>query len=69
MIQNDTESPRTTSGLRIGFAALTTRGCTNEDAVSLANIIYYYLNGDIDKESAKEKVNLILSHLKNIETV
>ena len=69
MIQNDTESPKTTSGLRIGFAALTTRGCTNEDAISLANIIYYYLNGDIDKESAKEKVNLILSHLKNIETV
>lgn len=69
MIQNDTESPRTTSGLRIGFAALTTRGCTSEDAISLANIIYYYLNGDIDKESAKEKVNLILSHLKNIETV
>ena len=69
MIQNDTESPKTTSGLRIGFAALTTRGCTSEDAISLANIIYYYLNGDIDKESAKEKVNLILSHLKNIETV
>lgn len=69
MIQNDTESPKTTSGIRIGFAALTTRGCTNEDAISLANIIYYYLNGDIDKESAKEKVNLILSHLKNIETV
>ena len=43
MIPNDTESPSTTSGLRIGFAALTTRGCTIKMAEQIADIIYNYL--------------------------
>ena len=43
MIPNDTETPNTTSGLRIGFAALTTRGCTEQDAIEIADIIYIYL--------------------------
>lgn len=43
MIPNDTESPSTTSGLRIGFAALTTRGCTTKMAEQIADIIYNYL--------------------------
>jgi glycine hydroxymethyltransferase len=43
MLHNDTLSPAKTSGLRIGFAAATTRGCTEEDAIEIAKLIYTYL--------------------------
>lgn len=69
MIPNDTESPKTTSGLRIGFAALTTRGCTPDIAVYIAGIIYYYLNYEINYYDAKTFVQHIVKKLKNIKEV
>ncbi len=39
MIHGDTLSPKYTSGLRIGFAAASSRGCTKEQAVEVARII------------------------------
>lgn len=40
MIHGDTLSPALTSGLRIGFAASTSRGCSLEDAKEIAGIIF-----------------------------
>ena len=69
MLPNDTLKPNKTSGLRIGFAAVTTRGCNSDDAVEIAKLIHNYLKGDIDKESALEIVNKIVSNWKPIETI
>ena len=52
MIPGDTLTPGKTSGLRIGFAAVTTRGCTKEQAEQVALIIDGYLSNKLDKESA-----------------
>ena len=69
MIPNDTLSPNKTSGLRIGFAAVTTRGCTKEQAEEVAIIIDGYLSKKIDKESALNLVNKLTSKWKNIENI
>ena len=66
MIPNDTEKPNTTSGLRIGFAALTTRGCNENMAEYIARLIYYYLLGTITIKSAKNQVENCISLLKEI---
>ncbi|MDD4705953.1 MAG: serine hydroxymethyltransferase [Bacilli bacterium] len=58
-IPNDTESPFKTSGLRLGSPAMTTRGLTEEDFISIGNIITEALNNkDNDKvlSELKEKV-------------
>ena len=52
MLPNDTLKPSETSGLRIGFAAATTRGCNLSQAISIASLIHAYLSGSIDKETA-----------------
>ena len=67
MIPGDKLSPKETSGLRIGFAAVTTRGCTKSDAQEIAKLIYDYLKGNIDSEAAKKKVKEITSSWKLIE--
>ena len=69
MLPNDTLKPNKTSGLRIGFAAVTTRGCSDDDARKIADLIHDYLKGSIDKESALEIVNKITSNWKLIETI
>lgn len=69
MIPNDQLKPNKTSGLRIGFAAVTTRGCTQEDAKEIAHIIHYYLKGDMSKDEAKEKVRILTHKWKNIEEI
>lgn len=69
MIPNDTESPRTTSGLRIGFAALTTRGCVPEYAMIIARIIYEYLQGKLVKEDVKRMVQQLSDRLKKMEEI
>ena len=69
MIPNDTEKPNITSGLRIGFAALTTRGATKEDAVEIADIIYDCLSGKDEKENLKQRVSKISNKLKLVETL
>jgi glycine hydroxymethyltransferase len=50
MLHGDQLKPAETSGLRIGFAAATTRGCTAEDARKIADLIYRVLkdpNSDV----------------------
>lgn len=69
MIPGDTLSPRETSGLRIGFAAVTTRGCTNEDAKIVATLIHKYLKEEITQESAKEEVKKLVANWKLIEEI
>ena len=56
-----------TSGLRIGFAAVTTRGCKEEDARRIAYLIHNYLSNKISKQEALESVNHLVSTWKIIE--
>ena len=69
MIPNDTLSPAKTSGLRIGFAAVTTRGCTKEEAEQVARIIHGYLSKSLDKEKAQSMVRELTSHGKQIQDI
>ena len=69
MIPGDILSPRETSGLRIGFAAVTTRGCTNEDAKIVATLIHKYLKEEISKEDALKEVKKLTSSWKLIEEI
>jgi glycine hydroxymethyltransferase len=43
MLHGDTLKPSETSGLRIGFAAVTSRGANKEDAVAIAQLIFNVL--------------------------
>ena len=69
MIPGDTLSPKETSGLRIGFAAVTTRGCDNNDAKVVATLIHKYLKEEITQASAKEEVKNLVSNWKIIEEI
>ena len=61
MLPNDTLSPKETSGLRIGFAAITTRGCTIDQAKEIARLIHGYLSNAITKEEALSKVDELVN--------
>ena len=67
MIPNDKLTPRETSGLRIGFAASTTRGCDVSAAKLIGRLIDGYLGNKISKEEALEAVKNITSGWKLIE--
>lgn len=69
MIPNDTLTPGKTSGLRLGFAAVTTRGCTKEQAEQVAVIIHNYLSKQIDKEKALVLVQELVSNWKEIQDI
>ena len=69
MIPGDQLSPKETSGLRIGFAAATTRGCNQEDVKKIANLIFKYLKGQISQEDAHKEVLNITSNWKDIELI
>ena len=69
MLPNDDEKPSVTSGVRIGFAAVTTRGATKNDAIEIARIIDGYLKKNIDKEEAKSRVKTLTSQWKKIEEI
>ena len=69
MIPNDTLTPGKTSGLRIGFAAVTTRGCTKEQAEEVAIIIHKYLSKEIDDNKARELVSNLVSNWKQIQDI
>ena len=69
MIPNDTLSPGKTSGLRIGFAAVTTRGCTEPQAREIARIINSYLKNELDKETAKKAVKKLTDSWKQIQDI
>ena len=61
--------PNKTSGLRIGFAAVTTRGCTKKDAEDIGELIYRYLKNEISDQEAKEQVSKLVKHWKPIEQI
>ncbi len=67
MIPGDKLSPKETSGLRIGFAAVTTRGCTKEDAKKIAELIHKYLSNTITKEEAIKIIQQMVASWKVIE--
>ena len=69
MIPNDKLPPSKASGLRIGFAAVTTRGCTKEQAEQVAVIINGYLNKSLDKEKAQSMVKELTSSWKQIQEI
>ncbi len=59
-VPGEKRSPFVTSGIRIGTAAVTTRGLVEEDMVVIAECIYLALNDfENSKEAIKEKVNAI----------
>ena len=67
MIHGDTLSPKYTSGLRVGFAAATSRGCTKAQAEEIARIIYEVLRANQpDYESAKARCEAITRGWKDI---
>ncbi len=59
MIPNDTTKPKYASGVRIGTAAITTRGLKEEHCRMIANIIYDILS-ERDIEGAKARIAQIL---------
>jgi len=69
MLPNDQEKPQVTSGVRIGFAALTTRGATEDIARDIARLIYRYLKGEIEKDLAVSIVKRTVSLLKPIRNI
>lgn len=69
MLPNDQEKPQITSGVRIGFAALTTRGATEAIARDIARLIYRYLKGEISVSLATDIVKRTVSLLKPLAVI
>ncbi|MBR0439890.1 MAG: serine hydroxymethyltransferase [Bacilli bacterium] len=69
MIPGDTLKPNKTSGLRIGFAAVTTRGCTEANAREVARLIHSFLKNEISEKEAKLKVKAMVGTWKLIEKI
>jgi glycine hydroxymethyltransferase len=69
MLPNDSEKPQITSGIRIGLAALTTRGATEEISKDVARLIVKYLRKEIDHHLATTIVKRIVSQLKSIDEI
>ena len=69
MLPKDPEKPSVTSGVRIGFAAITTRGAGKEQSVEIATIIYKYLSNKITKDEALKLVKKITKKLKKVEAL
>ena len=63
-IPNDTEKPFVTSGIRLGSAAMTTRGFKEDEFIKLANIIYKALGNVENEEVLKELNNEVLELTK-----
>lgn len=66
MLPNDIFKPNKTSGLRIGLAAITTRGCTIALATEIASIIHNTLMGYWTTEVSKKAVKKLVKKLKKI---
>lgn len=69
MIPNDKLTPKETSGLRIGFAAITTRGCSKEDTIKIGELIHKVLSKKISEEEAKNEVYSLTKSWKKIESI
>ena len=67
MIPGDTEKPSITSGVRIGFAALTTRGLNKDNAIRIATLIHDYLKNKIDRDEALKITTSIVATLRHVE--
>jgi len=67
MIPGDTLSPAKTSGLRIGLAAMTSRGITTAQVVELFTMIAGYLGGCINNDYVKSVIKKITSTLLSID--
>lgn len=59
MIPNDTQKPKYASGLRIGTAAVTTRGLKEDDCREIANIICDILGNTADSDIS-ERIQVIV---------
>ncbi|WP_409227405.1 serine hydroxymethyltransferase [Gudongella sp. SC589] len=55
-IPNDPESPFVTSGVRIGTAAMTTRGMKEAEMKEIAELMSEALKSDSDKDAVKQRV-------------
>lgn len=69
MIHGDRLKPNETSGLRIGFAAATTRGCNQEEAVRIADLIDDCLSKAKPVETLTKEVHAIVSSWKDVMTL
>ena len=69
MLPKDPEKPSVTSGVRIGFAAITTRGADKKQSIEIATIIYKYLSNKITKDEALKLVKKITKKLKKVEAL
>ena len=68
MIHGDTMPPVKTSGIRIGAAALTSRGLKEETAIEIADLMDTILSKK-GTEETKEKVKEIASKFSPIESL
>lgn len=71
MIHGDTMPPSKTSGIRVGFAAATSRGCTEDEARKIAHLIDKALRSDDQAviASLKNEVAEIVSSWKDIASL
>lgn len=69
MLPGDKLTPKETSGLRIGFAALTTRGCDEDQAERIGCLIHSVLSRKIMPIEAKQVVKNITSKLYTINNL
>ena len=58
-VPNDPERPTVTSGIRIGTAAVTTKGLKEEDMVSLAKAIDLVLRKDLNEQNISEAKEIV----------
>lgn len=65
MIPNDTQKPKYASGIRLGTAAITTRGLKESDCIEIANIICDIL-GDVNCEDADSRIAAIVARQTKI---
>ena len=69
MLPQDTLKPNETSGLRIGFAAATTRGCSIGQARNIASLIDRILKGKLEDDKAKRLIKGITKSWKDITKI
>lgn len=67
MLPKDPEKPSVTSGVRIGFAAITTRGANKKQSTEIAKIIYNYLANKTSADETMKLVKKITKKLKKVE--
>ncbi|TYA77563.1 serine hydroxymethyltransferase, partial [Seonamhaeicola marinus] len=65
MVPFDDKSPFVTSGIRLGVAAVTTRGLKEDDMVVIANLVDEVIANHEDEtvlETVREKVNAMMAN-------